>query len=251
MKEMHERILAYSIMNAVLNRGSHYLIERMWVMANLSEKLITRRSFMGIAAAMTSIAASSIPSISLAAENAEKNNEYDYLTDQYHLVRQGNLLTIEIFANGEYASGIVADDGKGITISEDGTETTYILAKDGNVYRNERVAIEVEEMTVPTTRAVPSGYRYLTRWRSDTSISGTIASISLTLIGLFPGMAGVATVASIIASLVQAEQGVVYIEITQYYNPHTYYIYQVTRLYRNPDYTGLIQTIEEGPFKPV
>lgn len=81
MKEMHERIVVYSIMNAMLNIGSHFLIERMWVMANLSEKLITRRSFMGIAAAMTSIAASSIPSMSLAAESSEMNNGYDYLTD--------------------------------------------------------------------------------------------------------------------------------------------------------------------------
>ncbi|MGN1024883.1 MAG: hypothetical protein ACI4P4_00625 [Faecousia sp.] len=220
-------------------------------MAVPSEKSVTRRHFVGISAAIIGIAVSSIPAMSFAKENAVTSTEYDYQTDQYHLMRHGNLLEIEIFATGESASGIVADDGQSIRISENGVETLYVLSNDGNVYRDKRIAIEVQKMTVPRTRAVPSGYKYLTRWRSNTKTSGTIASITLALIGLFPGMGGVATVAGIIANLATAGQDTVYIEITQYYNPYTYYIYQITRLYRNPDYTGLIQTIEEGPFKPV
>ena len=145
--------------------------------------------------------------------------------------------------------------------SEDGTELfmtdvhgncfTLVRRTDGNVYKDNELYIAYEVEPVVQTRAVPSGYKYLVRWRGNTQLSDTIGSITLALIGLFPGMAGPAAVASVIASIGAYTRGTVYIEITQYYNPNTYWIYQITRLYSNSDYTGLLSTIEKGPFKPV
>ena len=57
------------------------------------------------------------------------------------------------------------------------------------------------------------------------------------------------SIAGIVLSLKGIVSDDVYIEITQYYNPNSYLMYDVTKYYKNSDYTGLLETSEHGPYR--
>lgn len=197
------------------------------------------------------------PGFALSLDSEPAENYGNLLFDDsenglFQIYKDDNVLTYIDLGNGEKTIAFIATDQQSMTIKEpDGTQRECFVDSLGDIYIDGALAIEACTESPTLTRSVPSGYVYLTRYRTNTVVTGSVASLTLTLLGLVPGMAGAAAIAGAILAIQGLSGEVIYIEITQYYHPNTYYIYEVTRLYRNSNYTGLINTIEKGPFPPV
>lgn len=175
-----------------------------------------------------------------------------HLNDLISFEQQGNELSVTVLETGESATGYLSNNRLSIDIIADTGEVHHgELRSDGTIYIDGVLAYEQSNSQQTQTRAVPSGYIYLTTYRTNTVVTGSVASLALALLGLLPGIGSASAIASVLLALQGMNGEVAYIEVVQYYHPNTYYIYEVTRLYRNANYTGLIDTVERGPFPPV
>lgn len=218
-------------------------------MSGIRQLSLNRRELLVVAASLSTLL---LPIPARAKQVDKSSGDFTVQEGDYFVTKKGRFLCMTELSTGKTTFAEQSEDGTELFMTDvHGNCFTLVRRTDGNVYKNNELYIAYEVEPIVQTRAVPSGYEYLVRWRGSTQLSDTIGSITLALIGLFPGMAGPATVAGVIASIGTYTRGTVYIEITQYYNPNTYWIYQITRLYSNSNYTGLLSTIEKGPFKPV
>lgn len=144
-----------------------------------------------------------------------------------------------------------------------GTVSQAYIDDDGTLYVDDRIVLESDTYAPSiSVYSVPSGYIPLVTHRYSASTydayintTSFIAQIlvDLGLSALVPGFGG-AIASAVAGQLVEMYYNGLprgYVELRQYYNPNTYYVYTVVSLYRNSNYTGLVKRWEYGPTRPV
>lgn len=174
--------------------------------------------------------------------------------DNYEIVEDENKVTVKDLTTGEVVT-VLYDDARGkvvITSSDSSAET--ITIQDGRMYiGSEEVTSDapVEEET--SEASVPSGFKLLVAHGCAISTYEPGARIIATALGYLPKL-GPIPLGRIVKELTLMRLESVkyaYVQFIQYYNPHTYWIYNLVRIYRNRNFTGLMESVEDGPKKPV
>ena len=172
---------------------------------------------------------------------------------------EGNKILVVDSITGETSYSVIDYEGKSAQIYyADGSSAEAYSDDAGNVYLNGRLMVSAVEVDEPLTRSVPSGYYLIATRRTPASaydfyngMTGAATSwLTGYLLSLIPsaGIAGILGVfMGALTSYFGSGYSYAYIEVKQYYNDSTYKVFTVVNIYKNSNYTGLIESREYGP----
>lgn len=175
--------------------------------------------------------------------------------ENFTIMMSGNEYMFIDYTNDTVTRAVINSDRNMMEIYlPNGDVKRAIRDSMGDIYIDGELVIDCEikgsmsSSSQISTFSVPSGYRRLVTYRTKQSTQLNIATIAMSLIGLCPGFSSIMTIASVVVGLASMCNDI-YIELNQYYRANPYMIYEVTYLYKNPDYTGLIDVVEKGPYR--
>lgn len=143
---------------------------------------------------------------------------------------------------------------EGIYVDTDGTQKQYYRDPQGNIYLDGIKVIEVVQPNFnrankDNVSAASGQWTHFNTYRTTQSLQLSVHSLSLAIVGLIPGIGqlswffGVPSVISGIQALARS-QNEIYIEIKQYHSSDYRQIKDEISLFKNSNYTGLIERRE-------
>lgn len=165
--------------------------------------------------------------------------------------KQGNTAIVVDASAKQQASVVYLDEDTTLINWSDGTSSTLQTEADGSITLDGTIIGEANVNSNVNPQSVPSGYKHLKRIKTKVSTYDSASNLAALVLSFVPYCGNAVDIANKIRSLAWQKYANAYMMIDQYYHPNTYYIYTVTRLYKNSNYTGLLATYEDGPRKPV
>lgn len=221
-----------------------------------TSQAISRKAF--VATALAAMGAAAGSPLKLIAQETTAD-----VLDRFLINVDGNTITVVDSETGDY--GIITLDQmtkSASVVYSDGSSSAAYADEAGNVYINGILSVAATTIEMPATRAVPSGFIPLVTQRyvinldptviaNVKDLSSFIATVAPIVLSLGSGPAIALAIANLLFNQMLNGLRSGYLEVRQYYHPQTYYVYTVVTLYRNSNYTGVIQTWEDGPIPPV
>ena len=212
-----------------------------------TKPIINRRTFLAASLLSVGALAASPSSIFAAALPGDATG------DRFTFSESNGTLTIVDNVTGETAIVVFDWDAKAATVTySDGNVDQVFVDEQGNIYVNDELALEATQIPPIATRSVPAGFiplltrRYtIDAMKSQMEIIALIAGLMVSF-GVY-GISGNASLAASVLDLIATGVQYGYLEVKQYYNPNTYYVYTIATLYKNSNYTGVIWQGEFGP----
>lgn len=216
-------------------------------MSTNTRPTINRRTF--LAASLLSVGALAASPRSLFAAVGPDDTQQDRFT----FTESGNTLYVVDNQTGETATAVFDWANKSATVTySNGTVDHVSVNEQGDVYIDGELALGATQVPTVSTRAVPSGFiplltqrHTLDTMKSQFELITQVVGIMLA-VGVFLSTSD-QSLTTAIYELIATGVRYGYLEVKQYYNPNTYYVYTVATLYRNSNYTGVIWRGEFGP----